>query len=209
MHYVTGKAAATSRRITWIAAVVLSGLFGLLSVPFLFSGFHLGEIYMIAAGLACLAVSVLTWLLPFPEGRAGVPLLTLGVEGIAIYPAAQWSRLGSRRPVRVDLGWSQVERIILRKPPRGRPSIAFAPTDAAARSLNLRPPTWQNKLLARWTRPMVVVLTDGFDCASDALLAEIAKAAQAAGRQAKVSPGWDGGATVILGDGQDRPGPVA
>jgi len=197
VEFVTGKAAATNRRITLIAAVALSVLFGLLSVPFLFSGYHLGELGMIAIGLWFLAVSMLTWLLPFPEGRAGVRLLSLADKGIVVYPAAQWAW----RPVQIDLGWSQVEKLILRKPPRGRPNIAIVLADAAPYSLNLRPPTWQNRVLARWTKPTVVVLAGSFDCEPEALLDELAKAARAAGRTAQRSGRWDGGTALTLADG--------
>lgn len=172
-------------------------LFALLSLPFLFSGYHLGEFDMIATGLGFLAVAVLTWLLPFPEGRAGVPLLTLGGKGLVVHPAAQWAW----RPVRIDLGWSQVEKMILRKPPRGRPNIAIVLVDAAPHSLNLRPPTWQKRLFARWTKPSVMVLAGSFDCAPEALLAELAKAAQAAGRSPRKSGRWDGGTTMTFADG--------
>lgn len=152
---------------------------------------------MIVIGLWFLAVSVLTWLLPFPEGRAGVPLLTLGGKGLVVHPAAQWAW----RPVQIDVAWSQVEKMILRRPPRGRPNIAIVLADTAPHSLNLRPPTWQNKLLARWTKPSVVVLAGSFDCAPEALLDELAKAAQAAGRTPRKSGRWDGGATLTFSDG--------
>lgn len=197
MEFVTGKAAATNRRITLIAGVALSVLFGLLSVPFLFSGFHLGELEMMATGLGFLAVPVLTWFLPFPEGRAGVPLLTLGDKGIVVYPAAQWAW----RPVRIELGWSQVEKIVLRKPLRGRPNFAIELAEAAPYSLNLRPPTWQKTLFARWTKPSVVVLAGSFDCAPETLLDEFAKAAKGAGRSPRKSGRWDGGTTMTFADG--------
>lgn len=203
MEFVTGKAAVSSRRTIRIARILFGVICGLLALPFLFAGFRLGDapmLWVVAAG--CLLAAPLGWLLPLPEARAGVPLLTLGPTGITLYPAAQWSR----RAKRVDLRWLQVERITLHKPPRTRPSIALMPTDLAARALNLRPPGWQATLLAGWTRPRLVMPTDSFDCPPEAVLEAIANAAAAAGRRPRIVPRWDGGATVLFDDGQDRPG---
>lgn len=196
MEYVTGKAPASSQRTTWIAKTVLSGIFGFISVPYLFFCFLPGNLFLAAVGFVCLTIAALTWLLPSPRGHAGLPLLTLDGKGIAAHPAAQWSRWA----VRVDLDWSDVERVILSKPLRGRPYIAILPTDAGACSLKLRRPTWQGKLLASWTKPKVVVLTDSSEDAPEALLDELAKAAQAAGRQPRKSACWGGGAEVAFND---------
>lgn len=183
-----------TRRITWIAAFAVSGLFALLAVPFLYSGIHFGHLSLIAPGLFCAFVAGMIWLLPFPEGRAGLPLLTLIPWGVVLHPAAQWG-WGQRR---VELAWSDVDSVILRRPARGQPNFVFLPTEAAAKRLNLRPATWRNKLLAGWTKPKIVLWARVFDCGPDAVLDEVIKAAQAAGCQPRKLSRWDGGAEVMV-----------
>lgn len=196
MEFVTGEAARITRRITLIAACAVSGFFALLAVPFLYAGSHLGHLSLFASGLFLAFIAGMIWLLRFPDGRAGLPLLTLTRGGLVLHPAAQW---GWRR-WQVELAWSDLDSVILRRPPRGQPNFVFFPTEAAARRLNLRPATWWNNLLAGWTKPNIVIWARIFDGGSDAVLDEVIKAAQDAGRQPRKVPRWDGGAEVTFTD---------
>lgn len=187
-HLRTGKRAARMLRIAVGARYVLCGLTVPLLALTLWVGMSRGIYSAIAAAL--LGFSTLGMILrhPLPEGRANVPLLTLGAKGIQIEPAA---RPGLDRPLLFL--WSEIEKIAIHHPMRGRPYLKIVPSLAAAVTQGLRPANWLPSALTRWTRPIIRIRTELFDCPEAKLIDTIGAVAADQGIPVIVQQGLDGG----------------
>lgn len=192
-HLRTGTQAAKARKVALWARIVVGAIVLPLLALTLWFGVREGLHAATVVALVCLAGVV--WLLraPLPEGRAHVPMLTLCAQGIQIEPAARAGRGGP-----ILFLWSEIDRIAVHRPNRGRPYLRIVPSVSAAVSQGLRQGSWVPTPLTRWTRPAVVIPTEVFDCPEAKLIDAIGAFAAEQGLPVRVQNRLDGGLRLWL-----------
>lgn len=192
-HLRTGKRAARARKTAvWARSLLCAILIPLLVLAFMM-GLMSGLISPMLASLIGLALLALVLQMPLYEGRENIAILTLGDKGIQIEPAARPRQTGP-----LLFLWSEIEQIALVRPVRGRPSLKIVPSITAATAQGLRPVTRLPSILTGWTRPVVRIPTELFDCPESKLLDIIGAAAESGGHSVQVQNSLGGGLRLLL-----------